>query len=90
MTAFFFSVHLLLFSSVAIVSAFIGDIFKANETLWKQIFFYRLHNITDHDMSRQEELICSFRLEITISRSLDGEVRLIGIRQEAKVRIWVD
>ena len=50
MTAFFFSVHLLLFSSVAIVSAFIGDIFKANETLWKQIFFYRLHNITDHNM----------------------------------------
>ena len=47
---FFFSVHLLLFSSVAIVSAFIGDIFKANETLWKQIFFYRLHNITDHNM----------------------------------------
>ena len=50
MTAFFFSVHLLLFSSVAIVSAFIGDIFIANETLWKQIFFYRLHNITDHNM----------------------------------------
>ena len=38
-------------------------------------------------MSRQEELICSFRLEIAISRSLDGEVRLIGIRQEDKVRI---
>ena len=38
-------------------------------------------------MSLKEELICSFRLEIAISRSFDAEVRLIGIRQEAKVRI---
>ena len=86
----FFSVHLLPFSSVVIVLAVIGDIFKANETSWKQFFFYRLHNITDHYMSLKEELICSFRLEIAISRSFDAEVRLIGIRQEAKVRIWVD
>ena len=38
-------------------------------------------------MSLKEELICSFRLEIAISPSFDAEVRLIGIRQEAKVRI---
>ena len=78
MTAFFFGPS----ATVLLGGDCFGrDIFKANETLRKQIFFYRLHNITDHDMSR------SFRLEIAISRSLDGEVRLIGIRQEAKVRI---
>ena len=82
MTAFF-SVHLLLFSSVVIVLAVIGDIFRANETYKKKFFFLWLHNTTDRDMSRQEELICSITLEIAISRSFDAEVRLIGIRQEA-------
>ena len=82
MTAFF-SVHLLLFSSVVIVLAVIGDIFRANETYEKKFFFFWLHNTTDHDMSRQEELICSITLEIAISRSFNAEVRLIGIRQEA-------